>query len=82
MIQRLIPVATWSWIDSCYDGKVINIAMLNAIVGTDTKHTLSQIITKCDADSVKNDMWHKSSHIIREIKRTPLSDLLADLDRC
>lgn len=81
MMQRLIPAATWSWIDSCFDGKAIHTAMLNAIAGTDTKHTLSGIITKCDADSVKHDMWHKSSHITREIKRTPLSELLADLIR-
>lgn len=78
IMQRLIPQKTWSWIDSCYDGKFIHSAMLNAVAKSSIDHPMSRIIAESDSDSVREDRYHRNSHITKETKRIPLSSLMAD----
>ncbi|MGR5178893.1 MobH family relaxase, partial [Vibrio mediterranei] len=79
MMQRIIPKQTWSWLGNSEDGKAIHNTMLEAVSGNNPSHPMCQIVSKSDAESVKHDMLHNHSHVTKEIKRTPLSELLADL---
>ncbi|GAD89965.1 hypothetical protein VHA01S_030_00400 [Vibrio halioticoli NBRC 102217] len=79
VMQRLIPQATWSWIDTCYDGKQIHSAMLSAVANADLSHPVSKIVAEADSASARKDMLTKNSHITKEVKRAPLSEILADL---
>lgn len=78
VMQRLIPQKTWSWIDNCYDGKFIHSAMLNAVAKGSVDHPMSHIIAESDSESTREDRYHRNSHITKEVKRIPLSDLMAD----
>ena len=78
VMQRLIPQKTWSWIDSCYDGKFIHSAMLNAVAKGSVEHPMSRIVAESDSESTREDRYHRNSHITKEVKRIPLSDLMAD----
>ncbi|WP_171980130.1 MobH family relaxase [Vibrio aestuarianus] len=79
VMQRLIPQRTWSWLEDCYDGKEIHTAMLNAVAKAGIEHPMSMIVAKTDSESVKKDMFHRNSHITKEVKRVPLSEMLCDL---
>ncbi|GMQ49681.1 MobH family relaxase [Vibrio sp. 10N] len=79
VMQRIIPKQTWSWLGNCEDGKAIHNTMLEAVSGNNPSHPMCQIVSKSDAESVRHDMLHNHSHVTKEIKRTPLSELLADL---
>ncbi|MFA0356913.1 MobH family relaxase [Vibrio breoganii] len=81
VMQRLIPQLTWSWIDSCFDGKQIHSAMLAAIASADLAHPVSKIVAEADSASGREDMLTRNSHITKEVKRVPLSQILADLMR-
>ncbi|MEZ8329202.1 MobH family relaxase [Vibrio splendidus] len=78
VMQRLIPQKTWSWIDNCYDGKFIHSAMLNAVAKGSVEHPMSRIVAESDSESTREDRYHRNSHITKEVKRIPLSDLMAD----
>ncbi|ELA9367458.1 TraI domain-containing protein [Vibrio parahaemolyticus] len=79
VMQRLIPQKTWSWLEDCYDGKEIHTAMLNAVAKAGIEHPMSMIVATTDSESVKKDMFHRNSHITKEVKRVPLSEMLCDL---
>jgi hypothetical protein len=78
VMQRLVPQRTWSWIDDCFDGKFIHSAMLNAVAKGSVEHPMSRIVAESDSVSTREDRYHRNSHITKEIKRIPLSDLMAD----
>lgn len=79
MLQRIIPKETWSWLLGCEDGRAIHSAMLDCVSKANTTHPLCESVNYCDSESVKFDMLHRHSHVSKEVKRTPLSELLADL---
>ena len=79
MLQRIIPKETWSWLLGCEDGRAIHLAMLDCVSKANTTHPLCESVNYCDAESVKFDMLHRHSHMSKEVKQTPLSELLADL---
>lgn len=79
VMERLIPSKTWSWLEKCYDGKQIHSMMLASVGKTNMSHPMPQIITEADSASTKADMFSRSSHITKEIKKVPLSELLCDL---
>ena len=81
MMERLIPAKTWSWLEKCYDGKHIHSMMLASVGKTKMSHPMPQIIAEADSASTKADMFSRNSHITKEIKRVPLSELLCDLIR-
>jgi hypothetical protein len=81
MMERLIPAKTWSWLEKCYDGKHIHSMMLASVGKTNMSHPMPQIIAEADSASTKADMFSRNSHITKEIKRVPLSELLCDLIR-
>lgn len=78
MMQRVISKETWSWLTQAEDGKAIHSTMLESVSNTNPNHVLSKLVAKADADSVRHDMLHNHSHITKEIKRVPLSELLCD----
>ena len=79
MLQRIIPKETWSWLLGCEDGRAVHSAMLDCVSKSNTTHPLCEAVNYCDAESVKFDMLHRHSHMSKEVKKTPLSELLADL---
>lgn len=81
VMQRLIPQKTWSWLEKCYDGKDIHTAMLNAVAKAGIEHPMTKIVAKSDSESTKKDMFHRSSHITKEVKKVPLSEMMCDLMR-
>lgn len=80
VMQRLIPQETWSWLDKSPDGKEIHSAMLASVAGG-IEHPMSNIVLESDSDSVREDMFNRSTHVSREKHQVPLSELLADLMR-
>lgn len=79
VMERLIPAKTWSWLEKCYDGKQIHAMMLASVGKTNLSHPMPQIIAEADSQSTKADMFSRSSHITKEIKKIPLSELFCDL---
>lgn len=79
VMQRIVPQKTWSWIDSCFDGKNVYSAMLAAIAKGGLEHPTSKIVAECDSESVKTDMFTKNSNITKEVTKVPLSELLTML---
>lgn len=78
VMKLLIPQETWSWLTSCNDGREIYSTMLES-VSEQVDHPMSNIVIKADSASVKDDLLNRNSHITKEMKRIPLSILLADL---
>lgn len=76
VMQRIVPQETWSWIDSCYDGKLIHSAMLAAIAKSSLDHPTSRIVAECDSASVNADMFTKNSPVTKEVTQLALSELL------
>lgn len=81
IMERLIPNNTWSWLERCYDGKHIHAMMLASVGKTNMSHPMPQIVAEADSASTKADMFSRRSHITKEIKKVPLSELLCDLIR-
>lgn len=81
VMERIIPSKTWSWLEKCYDGKQIHAMMLASVGKTNMSHPMPQIVAEADSASTKADMFSRSSHITKEIKKVPLSELLCDLMR-
>lgn len=79
VMERLIPAKTWSWLEKCYDGKQVHAMMLASVGKTNMSHPMPQIIAEADSASTKADMFSRNSHITKEIKRVPLSELFSDL---
>lgn len=55
--------------------------MLAAIASADLAHPVSKIVAESDSASCREDMLTRNSHITKEVKRVPLSQILADLMR-
>lgn len=81
VMERLIPSKTWSWLEKCYDGKEVHSMMLASVGKTSLSHPMPQIVAEADSASAKADMFSRNSHITKEIKKVPLSELLCDLMR-
>lgn len=79
VMQRLIPQQTWSWLDSCFDGKEIHSAMLAAVANSGIEHPLSNIVEEVDSASVKRDMFSRATQVSKDLTKVPLSELFADL---
>ncbi|EGR0468553.1 hypothetical protein FG064_16275 [Vibrio cholerae] len=79
MMERLIPTKTRTWLEKCYDGREIHAMMLAAVGNNNMSHPMQQIVAEADSKSVKTDMFSRNSHITKEIKRVPLSELFCDL---
>ncbi|EOX3447454.1 MobH family relaxase [Vibrio cholerae] len=79
MMERLIPTKTRTWLEKCYDGREIHAMMLASVGNNNMSHPMQQIVAEADSKSVKADMFSRNSHITKEIKRVPLSELFCDL---
>jgi hypothetical protein len=80
-LQRLIPKETWSWINSAPEGQFIHNCLLGFLSDTDGENPIARIVAECDAESVRQDMFHNRSQITKQMKRIPVSELLADIMR-
>ena len=79
VMQRLVPQKTWSWINSAPEGKFIHNCLLGFLSDQDGNNPISKIVSECDAESVRQDMFHNRSQITKQLKRIPISELLADI---
>ncbi|NOI31830.1 MobH family relaxase [Vibrio coralliilyticus] len=79
VMERLIPSKTWSWLEGCCDGKQIHHMMLASVGKTDLSHPMPKIVAEADSASTRADMFSRSSHITKELKRIPISEMLCDL---
>jgi len=79
VMQRLIPQETWSWLGNCFDGHDIHSAMLSAVAKAGLDHPMSKIVAESDSDSAIKDLFKRRSHITKELKQIPISEVLCDL---
>lgn len=81
VMQRLIPAQTWSWLSSAPEGQHIRDSLLGFLHDADGDNPIAKIVAECDADSVRQDMFHNRSQISKQLKRIPISELLSDIMR-
>ena len=79
VMQRLIPQDAWSWLGGCYDGHDVHAAMLASVAKSTIDHPMTKIVAEADSESARRDIFARNSHITKEIKQVPLSELLCDL---